>query len=285
MGDFHLCHVIPDAPWAHGLNGYQEIIDSVRWGLEALGHHVSAERNAIRGGAVNILFGAQMFSEQDLASLPEERFVVYNFEQLAAPELLRASFGICARRFVVWDYSERNLDVWRRLSPGREPVYVPIGWAPVLARIDKPARQDIEVLFYGWPGAQRLQVFRALCDASMSAVFACGLYGADRDGLIARAKVVLNVNRYGRKIFELARVSYLLANSKAVVADISPDTSVESDIREAVLLREPEKIVAGCAELLANPGARAELEARGHEIFRRRDVRAILSAALKQSGL
>lgn len=283
--DFHLCHVVPEGPWAHGLNGYQEIIESVRWGLEALGHRVSAERNAIRGGAVNIVFGAQMFSEEDLASLPDERYVVYNFEQLASPESLRPSFASCAQRFVVWDYNERNLEVWRQLAPLRTPVYAPIGWAPVLARIDKTPREDIDVLFYGLPGDQRLQVFRALCDAGLKAVFACGLYGADRDSFIARSKVVLNINQYGRRIFELARVSYLLANAKAVVADITPETDIDDDIRAAVVLREPESIVEGCTELLANPGARAALEKRGHEIFRRRDIRSILRAAIDQSGL
>lgn len=285
MSDFHLCHVIPEAPWAHGLNGYQEIIESVRWGLEALGHSVSAERNAIRGGAVNVLFGAQMFSEQDLASLPDERYIVYNFEQLPEPESVRPSLASCARRFIVWDYSERNIAVWRRLELVREPVHAPIGWAPVLAKIAKSAREDIDVLFYGLPGDRRLQVFRALCDAGMKAVFACGLYGADRDSLIARSKVVLNVNQYDSRIFELARVSYLLANSKAVVADLTPETYIEDDIRDAVVLREPDRIVEGCADLLADPRARAALEARGHEIFRRRDIRAILRAALDESGI
>ena len=46
----------------------------------------------------------------------------------------------------------------------------------------------------------------------------CRRFGAGlRDDLIARAKVVLNINKHQAKIFEIVRVSYLMANAKAVV--------------------------------------------------------------------
>ena len=92
------------------------------------------------------------------------------------------------------------------------------------------------MLMYGLSGERRLQTFHGLSQLGLSAVFVSGLYGAARDELISRAKVVLNINLYARmRILEIVRVSYLLANKKAVVADRDANTSVEDDVmRDAV---------------------------------------------------
>ena len=42
-----------------------------------------------------------------------------------------------------------------------------------------------------------------------------GLYGPPRDALIARSKIILNMHLYDAKVFEIVRVSYLLANLHA----------------------------------------------------------------------
>ena len=46
-----------------------------------------------------------------------------------------------------------------------------------------------------------------------------GVYGRERDKLIARSKIVLNMHHYSSQIFEIVRVFYLLTNRKAVVAE------------------------------------------------------------------
>jgi hypothetical protein len=111
-------------------------------------------------------------------------------------------------------------------------------------------------------------------------VFACGLYGRARDDLIARSKLVLNVNKRRSRIFEVVRVSYLLANGKAVVADRDADTAVEPDFESAVAFCAPEDIVAECERLLDDDAARRDLEARGRAAIRRRPVTGYLRPAL-----
>ena len=102
----------------------------------------------------------------------------------------------------------------------------------------------------------------------------------------AQAKIVLNINSYATsKIFEVVRVSYLLANGKAVVADSHPDTFVEPDLLPAVAFAPPEEMCATCRHLLDNEPARRELEKRGQEIIQKRDIREILRNALAASGL
>ena len=112
-------------------------------------------------------------------------------------------------------------------------------------------------------------------------VFVHGLYGASRDGLIAQSKIVLNLNqRPAHNVFEIARVSYLLANRKAVVSDFSTLLRIESDLTSAVRFVPGEQVVSECLRLLDNDAERCDLEQAGFEIFRRRDIRRSLAAAM-----
>src|SRR6185437_16081556 len=69
MAHFHLMHCIPD-PRMHGLNGYKEVIETVGWGLEQLGHRATYAVNERSPDATNIVFGAQVMPVSSLAELP-----------------------------------------------------------------------------------------------------------------------------------------------------------------------------------------------------------------------
>ncbi|HUQ75418.1 MAG TPA: hypothetical protein VM183_11875 [Burkholderiales bacterium] len=274
---FHVCHFMPPGRTFHGLAGYREHADALVWGLQALGHHAEYGLNTINPEATNIAMGLQMLGEAQLDALPPGT-VYYNLEQMArrAVEDVKPVLRAAARRFPIWDYCEANLESWRALG-ARSAEYVKIGWAPVLERVPKPREQDIEVLLYGLPGGERLPLFQALCEAGIRTVFACGLYGAERDALIARAKIVVNASLYTEsRIFEIARVSYLLANAKAVLSVLHPDTLVEPDIRDAVMFSPAEGVVRECLALIDDDARRGALEEKGRRVMRARNMSEIL---------
>ena len=81
-----------------------------------------------------------------------------------------------------------------------------ICYAPVLSSIGKAEKQDIDVLIYGAVGKKRLFVFSSLATTERTVVFAYRLYGAGRNNLISRAKIILNVNEcHSGRIFEIVR--------------------------------------------------------------------------------
>lgn len=277
---FHLAHIVPGKAY-HGLHGYKDVIDTVQWGLVELGHTVSYGCNELSTRGRNILFGVQMLEPAVLHSLPAET-IVYNFEQgrnLPIDKLVQArpQMQIAAQRFEIWDYTEANMAMWHALGALRAEV-VPVGYAPILQRVPRAEPQDIDVLMYGVPGTERLRAFNDLCQRGLTCLFVCGLYGKARDDLIARSKLVLNINLYQRsRIFEIVRVSYLLANRKAVVAAVDADTRIEEDIVSAVSAVRDAELVDTCMQLLADDGRRARLEQAGFDAMSRRDIRSILS--------
>jgi hypothetical protein len=278
---FHIVHIVPN-PRLHGLYGYKELIETLQWGLCELGHETSAAVNSIGRGKTNIVVGGQMLGETDFKQFPADT-IFYNLEQLAelSPEKLWPVWRSIAGQFQVWEYSERNMTAWQTFEPRWEPIHVPVGWAPILRRIDKREKEDIDVLFYGLPSNARFVALNSLCKAWVKCVFACGLYGKERDELIGRAKIVLNVNRYDEsRIFEVVRVSYLLANKKAVVSDVYPDSFIEADLKDAVAFSPVEGILETCQKLLGDDVARAELARRGKAAMEGRDIREILGRAI-----
>jgi hypothetical protein len=282
-----MVHIVVGKRTSHGLFGYADVIESIRWGLEALGHEVAVATNAIAKESVNVLFGFQLVNQTQMTAMPDNT-VIYNLEQLVnlVPEKMVPVYAMAAQRLQIWDYNAENIQFWEKLNPCRPILHVPIGYAPTLTRIPPRKELPIDVLFYGIPTGQRLQSYYEICAKGMHAVFACGLYGQDRDDLIARSKIVLNLNMYNvSRVFEVVRVSYLLANSKAVVSDKYPQTLMEPDMLDAVAFAPLEQVADKCWELVENETARHELEERGRKIFEKRDIRAILTKALQASGL
>jgi len=281
MSKYHLLHCIPD-PRMHGLNGYIEVIQTVKWGLEQLGHQVSYAINNFDSNATNIVFGAQMLPIEMMMKLPDDT-IMYNFEQLRGLDASQVKKEILhfAQHFKVWDYSATNMSAWASYGNTNLRI-VPICYAPILSRIQKPVNQDIDILIFGLTGKNRLLAFNSLSRAGLSTVFVSGLYGAARDELISRSKIVLNINLYQHsRIFEIVRVSYLLANRKTVVALLDPDTFVEDDIRPVIKFTTLEKIVDDCIHLLTHEDDRIKMENAGFDCIAKRDIRDILKNALE----
>lgn len=276
---YHLAHIIPD-PRMHGLNGYKEVIETVAWGLEQLGHQVSYGINQIVADARNIMFGGQLLSLEEIEKIPPGT-IFYNFEQMNPLWRPGDRYEAYASKFQIWDYSPFNLTAWGRVEPHFPVKIVPVGFAPVLVRIPQAAVQDIDVLIYGLPNQWRTSAFTELAMRGLSCMFFSGLYGPGRDGLIARSKIVLNVSLYTEeRIFEVVRVSYLMANRKAVVAHIDAGAKIDADLAAGVQVSTRESLITDVVALARDDAARADLGRRAFEAISGREIVPILQRAL-----
>jgi hypothetical protein len=206
--------------------------------------------------------------------------ILYNLEQVEAgsPWFGDAQLELF-RRFRVWDYSARNASRLAALGVPA-PVVVPIGYVPEMTRI-VAGSEDIDVLFYGSMNPRRNAIVRRLRADGLRVEAAFGVYGAARDALIARAKVVLNVHFYDAKVFEVVRVSYLLANRKAVVSERGADPHEEAPFAAAVRFVRYDELARACRELVASADERRRLGEAGLGVMRGRPEAEILAAALR----
>ena len=138
----------------------------------------------------------------------------------------------------------------------------------------------IDVLFYGSLNPRRQAILEELQRRGLKVTTLTGCYGEARDRYIARSKVVLNLHFYESKVFEIVRVSYLLSNFKAVVAESGAGTSIEPDLLQAVRAVPYDGLVEACVQLVQDDAARRELAQRGHAVFSARPAEPALAAAL-----
>ena len=258
--------------------GFREIAEAVHHGLLALGHDSVLTNRLDLHDRRTIVLGANHVIHYGL-EVPKNP-IFYNLEQLGhdSPWMAMPAFIDLFRRYPTWDYSPANIEYLATLGLPR-PTYVPIGYVPELTRI-APAAEDIDVLFYGMPSERRYAVLRDLHDRGLRVKWLLGALGASRDAWIARSKIVLNVHYWEAKIFEIARVSYLLANRRAVVSESGADPTLERGLESGVAFADYDGLVDRCVELLGDERARRELAERGYQAFSARSQADILHHAL-----
>jgi hypothetical protein len=106
------------------------------------------------------------------------------------------------------------------------------------------------------------------------------VYGAERDALYARSKIVINIHHYDAQLFEIVRVSYLLANRVCVVSEVGRDDDLEGPYRAGIAFAYYGALPDACRGLLASPDQRRVFAQAGFEAFNARPQAPMLAAAL-----
>ena len=256
---------------------FEEIALCLRDAFAVLGHDAPIVTDAadVRGTAV--VLGGHF-----LPRLPHPRdLVIYNLEQLVGNTERFPGYLDLLRRYPVWDYSERNVAMLA--ETGVKAALCGVGYMPSLTRIAPAPRKDIDVLFIGSVNPRRAQLLEQLQAQGIALHVVFNLYGAERDALIARAKIVLNVHFYPAKLFEIVRVSYLLANSVCVVSETGQDGEVEKAFLGGVAFASYGGLVPACLRLLQDEAARSRIAAKGFEQMRSLSQVDMLRRALSQT--
>ncbi len=274
MAKFNIAVARPDG-YIHS-QCFRELGEGLQAGLRRLGHTASLGENVMLPDAINIVLGIHLLREPVAMGLDPLTTIIYNLEQLGGSWTPPWYMNL-AQRYQVWDYSPLNLRLWQGVRRCCEPQLVEVGYVPELTRGFHATVQEIDVFFYGSLNERRLQLLETIGKAGM--VLRCGfeLYGQQRDTVIANSKLVLNLHAHATELFEVVRVSYLLANAKAVVSENSPDIGY---LAEAVALATPDNIVDVCLDLLRNDAKRHALEQRGFQVFSQHSLLPGLQAAI-----
>lgn len=260
---------------------FQEIAEVIAAGLHELGYETATLEREFLEGERHIVFGPHLLHAEHAETIPDTS-ILYNFEPLHPPrDHFRTFIETFVPRFEVWDYSVNNVESLRRSVQGGAIRHVPFGYAPVLTRIVPATSQDIDVLFYGSLSPRRERALDALRARGLTVFAVNELYGEERDGFIARAKVVLNVAFHeDARNFETPRIVYLLANRKAVVTERCVGVTIDADLEPLLIAAPFDDLAEACARLVADTPRRRALEEAGFSGIQQRRESQILAAAL-----
>lgn len=241
-----------------------EVAEAVDHATRELGHDCVLRSGPSTDGRREIVVGWHLLEPDDRSTPPDAIF--YNLEQVT-PDSLWFTPGRLAllRTRRVWDYSPSNVSKLAAL--GIHAELVPLGYVEPWSRIERAA-EDIDVLFYGSTSARRLDAIDAIEAAGANVTVVTGVYGAERDALIARARIVLNVHFYEAQTFEIVRVAYLLANRRFVVSERGSDLALERPFEPGVAFGTYRELPALCERFLHARSERRGFAERGFELIR-----------------
>lgn len=257
---YNICIVQPTG-YIHSL-AFAELAELLMYSIREGGHPAQIQTNQFVRGAVNIIVGAHLLDVSALRAVPEGA-IILNTEQLTGVgEKWREQLtGWFESGLEIWDYSPANIDVIKALG-AKKVRYLPIGFQKELQRIDISVEQDVDVLFYGSINERRREILTEIEGRGLNLKVLMGVYGRERDQWIARSKVILNHHFYESQIFEIVRVSYLLTNAKAVVAEVNPETVIDDRFRKGVVDVPYAGLVDAVCDLVEDTTKRKALQRR-----------------------
>ncbi len=113
----------------------------------------------------------------------------------------------------VWDLDAQNAAQYHA-------QYVPVGHHPSMERFTPAVTKDIDVVFSGCLSPRRIKVLEALAERGLHVVaIPPGLYGAERDAVLGRSKLALNMLFEPGRVFPALRVAHLVANHVPVLSE------------------------------------------------------------------
>lgn len=261
--DYNICIV----HFSHSM-AWWELGELICYSLRELGFQVNIQHRKMESDCQNIILGAFILESEFIKKVPPNS-IFFNTEQLYLDDqklMWPSDIYEWARNFETWDYSDRNIEKF--LQHGITGVKkLGLGYQKELNRIDSSGNQDIDVLFYGSIGERRNKIINDLRAEGLNVKAVFGLYGKERDDLIARSKVILNFHHYNSHIFEIVRVFYLLTNSKAVVGEVSESTIIDKIFLDCIKAAPYDGLVNACKRLVNDKSERHLLESKGFDLF------------------
>jgi hypothetical protein len=256
---------------------FREVAETISHGLQELGHAARVTTEP-RPGTRHIVLGAHFLLHYSLP-LPADS-ILYNLEQLPLrDETWVRRYAALLGGFMVWDYATENIASLRQMGIGAAALW-PLCHYPGLTRIPQNRTKDIDVLFIGSLNERRRSMLARLQQAGMGVVSLFNKYGQERDDVIARAKIMLNIHFYEARIFEAVRVSYYLANGLCVLSESSGDAMLDAEWGAGVCFAPYQGLVQKAQALLADDALRADYGERGLALMRQRPITPALAAAL-----
>jgi hypothetical protein len=136
------------------------------------------------------------------------------------------------------------------------------------------------MLFIGSINERRKAILEQLIRAGLHVKAAFGVFGAERDQLIGRAKLLLNMHFYESKVLEVVRISYYLANRCAVLSERSADSREDEGWENALAFANYQNLPERAVELCRNADELKRLASRGYDVMSAREINGYLKSAL-----
>jgi len=223
---------------------------------------------------VPLIFGANivgMYPKLVKDIRPEA--IIVQLEARGSPWLEHLDYLRLLDRHPVLEYDAAMVSRWRNAK------HCPIRYHRSLTRLRQDVEKTNDVLFYGGINSRREEILKAVLGTGLRCCFLDHRHWDQRDNMIERSKVALNIHYYREAPLEMVRLSYLLANGAFVLSEGSGgDYQMESMM--AFVASQPDEIVRACQHWARQDNERALVARNGFQRFQQMRQEDVLRACL-----
>lgn len=257
---------------------FDEIAIGLKSGLLKLGYKSKIVNEAIDVDGRAIVLGCHLIPHLAMSDIPRN-LMLFNLEQiqLNSPWLSPSYLNLLGS-YPVMDYSFKNIQELKSLGINNV-IHCGIGYEPELTKIP-PSEEDIDILLYGSLNDRRMAILKELKNKGLNVVGLFGVYGEKRDKIIARSKIILNIHYYEARVFEIVRVSYLLANRKFVISELGQDEEIEKPFLHGVVFSDYKELVKRCMKYVKEERQRKEIAEKGFQLIKQHPQSTFLRKAI-----
>ena len=274
--NYNIC-IIKPKNYPHS-DAFWELAELLTYSLRDLENDVVMCISEIFADRQNILFGAHLLTDFDLPPST----IIFNTEQLSngSEKWVQRIINL-GKKYIIVDYDDNNIKFLQQ--NGCKKVHkFQIGFHEKLNRIPRRKNKDIDVLFYGSAKERRRNLLNEISNSGLKVKHLFGVYGAQRDEYISRAKIVLNCHHFEAKIFEIVRVHYLVNNNIPVVSELHPATKIEPFWSSIINGVKFENIAAECKRLSNDESIRKQSSEFAFNKFQEKPQSAFTKELIKE---
>ena len=247
---------------------FKDIVNVLYHSIKNLGYKVSITDKIIENTAeLYILIGVAEFVDNK-----PKNYIVYQFEQTNILYKNKRDIWFTEKYIdllqsaqYIWDYSKSNIEYLNQnfnISKNKL-IYVPLRYSTILDQFPKK-KKDIDILFLGSNNKRRDDLLDILKDKYNLHIANNNLWDQERDILVSRSKIIVNIQFYDNGLLELPRLSYLLSGDSFIVSEWGREISLRKEMSNYIILCPYNKIIDNIDKFLNNE----ELRLKQQKIFR-----------------
>ena len=254
--------------WKTTENCFGEICTAVKGAIEQAGYKCKIS-DRIDPICRNILFGVNACIRASITDPIPSDSIIVNMEQLYdGSPWVNETYLQYLRMYTLWDYNMSNIH-WLSQRINNIPKKFTLGYTDLLDKC-RGKNQDIDVLFYGGLNGRRLDIMNKLKERGINNIVfrSNDLWGKEKNDLISRAKIVLNLHYYESALLEYPRIVHLLNNGKFVISETSKDISEYEFLDGGMVFCDYNNIVDIVIHYISAPEEMNRISERGYQLLK-----------------
>lgn len=219
---------------------FKEIVDSLYLVFKKKKYNISITDKIINNNNLYIILGANDFYE----ILPKY-YIIYQFEQTNVKSKWFNSkyLNILKNAIAIWDYSKSNINYLKNIV-NNQINFVPLKYIECIDKSSKKTNiKDIDILFLGSINDRRKYIIDEL-KKKYKVYVATNIWNTERDLLIKRAKIIINIHFYNNGILEMPRINYLLSNKCIIVSEPGREKNLAIKMDKYMILCKYNKLLS-----------------------------------------